>query len=78
MHASTLRRRDACDEEPEAARRRLHVRVSQLRRALAPDDAGAYVLTVRAAMVAGTSPGTRVASMIRPSGMGGVRPSTPA
>jgi DNA-binding SARP family transcriptional activator len=34
------------DEEPEAARRRLHVRVSQLRRALDPDDATAYVLTV--------------------------------
>jgi DNA-binding SARP family transcriptional activator len=34
------------DEEPEAARRRLHVRVSQLRRALGPDDAAAYVLTV--------------------------------
>jgi DNA-binding SARP family transcriptional activator len=34
------------DEEPEAARRRLHVRVSQLRRALAPDDPAAYVLTM--------------------------------
>jgi len=66
------------DEEPGAARRRLHVRVSQLRRALAPDDPGAYVLTVRAAMVAGTSPGIRVPSMIRPSGMGGARSGTPA
>jgi DNA-binding SARP family transcriptional activator len=34
------------DDEPEAARRRLHVRISQLRRALDPGDAAAYVLTV--------------------------------
>ena len=34
------------DEEPETARPRLHVRISQLRRALDPGDAAAYVLTV--------------------------------
>ncbi len=34
------------DDEPHAARRRLHVRISQLRRALDPDDPSAYVLTV--------------------------------
>lgn len=32
--------------DPETARRRLHVRISQLRRALDPDDPSAYVITV--------------------------------
>jgi DNA-binding SARP family transcriptional activator len=34
------------DDERKTARRRLHVRISQLRRALNPDDPSAYVLTV--------------------------------
>jgi DNA-binding SARP family transcriptional activator len=34
------------DDELQTARRRLHVRISQLRRALNPDDPSAYILTV--------------------------------
>jgi DNA-binding SARP family transcriptional activator/RecA/RadA recombinase len=34
------------DADPPAARRRLHVRVSQLRRILSPDEPAAYLLTV--------------------------------
>ena len=34
------------EDDPDTARRRLHVRISQLRRVLNPDDPSAYVLTV--------------------------------
>jgi DNA-binding SARP family transcriptional activator len=35
------------DDDPDTARNRLHVRISQLRRALAPENPSAYILTHR-------------------------------
>jgi DNA-binding SARP family transcriptional activator len=39
------------DDDPDTARRRLHVRISQLRSALDPGDSSAYVLTVEGGYV---------------------------